>query len=147
MVYKFFDKKIAGGAVQNKNVSNGQLAEELHKLIIRKFKKVYSSLKDNIWGANLVDRQQLISKFNKGIRFLLCAIDVFSRYAWFVLLKNKTSIIITNDFEIILDKSGRKPNKFWVDKESEFYSRLMKSQLQDNDIAMYLTTLLLLKDL
>ena len=56
MIYKFFDKKIAGGAVQNKNISNEQLAEELHKLIIRKFKKVYSSLKDNIWGANLVDR-------------------------------------------------------------------------------------------
>ena len=56
MIYQFFNKKIAGGAVQNKNISNEQLAEELHKLIIRKFKKVYSSLKDNIWGANLVDR-------------------------------------------------------------------------------------------
>ena len=56
IIYKFFNKKIAGGAAQNKNISNEQLAEELHKLIIRKFKKVYSSLKDNIWGANLVDR-------------------------------------------------------------------------------------------
>ena len=92
MVYKFFDKKSASGSgtiLANKfafkNMSNEQLAKELHKPMIRKFKKrhlknVYSSIKDNIWGAYL-SNMQLISKFNKGIRFLLCIIDIFSKYA------------------------------------------------------------------
>ena len=81
MVYKFFDKKSKGGGIANE--PNYQLANELHKPIIRKFKKrkVYSGFKDNIWGADLAD-MQLISKFNKGFRFLLCVIDIFSKYAW-----------------------------------------------------------------
>ena len=67
-----------------------QLAEELHKTIIRKFekRKVYSTFKDNIWGADLGD-MQLISKFNKGFRFLSCVIDIFRKYAWIVPLKDK----------------------------------------------------------
>ena len=75
MVYNFFDKQSAGGGIDNNNEikQNLQLAEELHKPIIRKFKKrkIYSGFKDNIWGADLAD-MQLISKFNKGFRFLLC---------------------------------------------------------------------------
>ena len=96
-----------------------QLAEELHKPIIRKFKKrtVYSRSKDNIWGADLADLQ-LISKFNKGFIFLLCVIDIFSKYAWVIPLKDKKGVTITNAFQKILDKSGRKPNKIWVDKGS-----------------------------
>ena len=82
MVYKFFDKNSAGGGVNIPLEFNKELAKELHKPIIRKFKKrkVYSGFKDNIWGADLAD-MQLISKFNKGFRFLLCAIDIFSKYA------------------------------------------------------------------
>ena len=81
MVYKFFDKKTAGSYIKS-IPKNEQLAEELHKPIIRKFKKrkVCSTFKDNIWGADLAD-MQLISKFNKGFRFLLCVIDIFSKYA------------------------------------------------------------------
>ena len=96
-----------------------QLAEELHKPIIRKFKKrtVYSRSKDNIWGADLADLQ-LISKFNKGFIFLLCVIDIFSKYAWVIPLKDKKGVTITNAFQKIFDKSGRKPNKIWVDKGS-----------------------------
>ena len=96
-----------------------QLAEELHKPIIRKFKKrtVYSRSKDNIWGADLADLQ-LISKFNKGFIFLLCVIDIFSKYAWVIPLKDKKGVTITNAFQKILDKSGCKPNKIWVDKGS-----------------------------
>ena len=69
---------------------NQQLANELHKPIIRKFKKrkVYSSFKDNIWGVDLAD-MQLISKYNKGIRYLLYTIDLFSKYAFVVPLKDK----------------------------------------------------------
>ena len=122
MVYKFFDKKSAGSGV-NTNVNNEKLAEELHKPIIRKFKKraVYSEFKDNIWGADLAD-MQLISKFNKGFRFLLCVIDIFSKYAWVVPLKDKKGVSIVDAFQKILDDSNRKPNKIWVDKGSKFYN-------------------------
>ena len=64
---------------------------------------------------------QLITKFNKGFRFLLCVIDVFSKYAWVVPLKDKKGVSIVNAFQKILDDSNRKPNKIWVDKGSEFY--------------------------
>ena len=85
----FFDKKSQGGALAN-NKENIQLADELHKPIIRKFKKrkVYSSFRDNIWGVDLAD-MQLLSKFDKGFRFLLCVIDIFSKYAWVIPLKDK----------------------------------------------------------
>ena len=73
---------------------------------------------------------QLINKFNEGIRFLLCVIDIFSEYAWVIPLKDKRGITITNAFKKILDESNRKPNKIWVDKVSEFYNRSMKSWLK-----------------
>ena len=82
---------------------------------------------------------QLISKFNKGFRFLLCVIDIYSKYAWVITLKDKKGITITNAFQKILDESNRKPNKIWVDKGSEFYNRSMKSWLDKNDIEMYST--------
>ena len=87
MVYQFFDKKSKGSGI---NEPNYQLENELHKPIIRKFKKrkVYSSFKDNIWGADLADMQSL-SKYNKEIKYLLCAIDVFSKYVWVIPRKNK----------------------------------------------------------
>ena len=91
MVYIFFDKNSARSGVKNEITQNQLLAEELHKPIIRKFKRerwVYSSFKDNIWGVDLAD-MQLLSKFNKGIRFLLCIIDFFSKYAWVIPLRDK----------------------------------------------------------
>ena len=90
MVYKFFDKKSKGSGVNIEVKQNEQLAEELRKPIIRNFKKraVYSGFKDNIWDADLTD-MQLISKFNKGFRFLLCVVDIFSKYAWVFPLKDK----------------------------------------------------------
>ena len=74
----FFDKKTSGSGIKNKNISNKKLAGELHKPIIRKFnkRKVQSPFINNIWGVNLAD-MQLISKFNKGIRFSLCVIDIY----------------------------------------------------------------------
>ena len=102
MVYKFFDKKSQGSGLAS-NKENIQLADELHKPIIRKFKKrkVHSSFRDNIWGVDLAD-MQLLSKFNKGFRFLLCVIDIFSKYAWVIPLKDKKDISIVNAFQIIL---------------------------------------------
>ena len=79
---------------------------------------------------------QLISTFNKGFRFLLCVIDIFSKYAWVAPLKDKKGV---NAFQKILDDSNRKPNKIWVDKGSEFYNNSFKKWLKDNDIEMYST--------
>ena len=70
---------------------------------------------------------QLISKFNEGFWFLLCVIDIYSKYSWVIPLNNKKCITITNAFQKILDESNRKPNKIWVDKGSGFYNRSMKS--------------------
>ena len=70
---------------------------------------------------------QLFSKFNKGIRFLLCFIHIFSKYTWLIPLKDKKCIKITNVFQKILDESNRKPNKIWVDKGNKLYNRSMKS--------------------
>ena len=80
---------------------------------------------------------QLISKFDKGYRFLLCVIDIFSKYAWVVPLKNKKGVNIVDAFRTILDDSNRKPNKIWVDKGSEFYNNSFKKWLKDNDNEMY----------
>ena len=80
---------------------------------------------------------QLISKYNKGFRFLLCVIDIFSKYAWVVPLKDKNGGGIVDAFQKILDNTAREPNKIWVDKESEFYNSSFKKWLRDNDIDMY----------
>ena len=82
---------------------------------------------------------QLLSKYNKGIRFLLCVIDILSKYAWVVPLKDKKGISIVKAFQSILKQSNRKPNKIWVDKGSEFYNAYFKNWFRDNDIVMYLT--------
>ena len=66
---------------------------------------------------------QLISKFNKGIRFFLYVIDIFSKYRWIIPLKDKIGITITNAFEKVLKESNCKPKRIWVDKDSEFYNR------------------------
>ena len=80
IVYKVFDKRS-----KESGLNNEILAEELHKPIIKNFKrrKLYSSFKDNIWGIDLAD-MSLISKFNKEIKYLLCVIDLFSRYSWVI---------------------------------------------------------------
>ena len=82
---------------------------------------------------------QLISKYNKGIRYLLCPIDLFSKYAFAVPLKDKKGTTIVNAFQSILNDSKRKPNKIWVDQGSEFYNNVFKKRLKDNDIIMYST--------
>ena len=107
--------------MKNKNISDKELVEKLHKQIIRKFKerKVHSPVIDNIWGADLAD-MRLIMKFNKGVCFLLCATDIYSKYTWVILLKGKKGVTISNAFQKILNESKRKPNKVWLDKGSEF---------------------------
>ena len=87
---------------------------------------------------------QLISKFNKGFRFLLCVIHIFNKYAWAIPLKDKKGVSIVNVFQNILKDSlelhsHRKPNKIWVDEGSEFYNNYLQKWLQNNDIVMYST--------
>ena len=135
---KFFHKRTSN---TNKgtgiNSENKELAKKLHKPIIRKFekRKVHSSFIDNIWGTDLADKQ--LSKFNKEVCFSLCAIDIYSKYAWVVPLRGKNGVTITNTFQKILDESGCKPNKIWVDKGSEFDNRFMKSWFEDKGIEVY----------
>ena len=116
------------------------LADELHKPVIKKFnkRKVYSQFKDNIWGVDLADMQSL-SKKNKNIKYLLCAIDLYSKYAFVIPLKDKKGISVTNGFNKIIKQSGRKPNKIWVDQGSEFYNHVFKRWLSRNNIIMYST--------
>ena len=87
--------------------------------LLKNLEKLYSSFKDNIWDADLAD-MQLIRKFNNKLRFLLCVIDLFSKYAWVLPLKDKKGVTIANAFQNILNDSKRKLNKIWVDKGSEF---------------------------
>ena len=98
MVYKFFDKKSKGTGITNE--PNYQLPNELHKPTIRKFKKrkVYSSCINDIWGVNLADMQPL-SKYNKGTKYLLCVIDLFSKYVWVIPIKDEKGTSIVNAFK------------------------------------------------
>ena len=149
MVYKFFDKKSTAGpsslermgsGINTAKPSSSILADELHQLVIEKFEKrnVYSQFKDNIWGVDLADMQSL-SRKNKGIKYLLCAIDLHSKYAFVIPLKDKKGISIVNGFNKIIKQSNRKPNKIWVDQGGEFYNNVFKKWLSDNDIIMYST--------
>ena len=96
---------------------------------------MHSPFVDNIRGEDLAD-MQLISKSNKGFRFLLSVIDIYSKYACVIPLRDEKGIAITYAFQKILKESNRKPNKIWVDKGSEFYNKSMKSWLEKNDIEM-----------
>ena len=119
MIHKFFDKKSSesGAAASLVNTSatepNYQLANELDKQIIKTFKrwKVYSSFRNDIWGVDLVYMQSL-RKQNKGVEYLLCAIDLLSKYAWVVPLKDKRGITIVSAFNN-LKRTQTKENMGW----------------------------------
>ena len=138
IVYKFFDKKSIGSGAAAIEL-NYQLANELHRQIIEKCKrrKVYSFFRDNIGGVDLADRQSL-SKYYGGIKYLFCAIDLFSKYVWVVTLKDNTGISIVNAFQKIISKE-RKPNKIWLDQGGEFYNNSFKDFSKINNTEMYST--------
>ena len=150
MVYKFFDKKSAllnkstgsgiAALLANKsaNEPNYQLANEVHKPITRKFKKrkVYSFFGDKIWSVDLADMQSL-SKYNKGIKYLMCTIDLFDKYAWVVPIKDEKGVSTVNAFKKVILKGSEaeskrqiKPNKIWVDQGCEFYNNSFKDFLK-----------------
>ena len=142
MVYKFFDKTSKGSGIINEPIY--QLANKLHKTIIRKLKKrkVYLSYTDSIWRVDLADVQSL-SKYNKAIMYFLCAINLFSKYAWVVPIEDKEETSIVNAFKKIISeksevesKGWRKTNKIWVDQGSEFYDKSFKDFSKINNIEM-----------
>ena len=100
------------------------LAEELHKPVKRKFRKrqVLVTGIDKIWAADLADMKAL-SKENEGVNFLLLVIDTFSKYGWIVPLKNKKAQTIVKALKEIFKESGRRPNKLWTDKGTEFFNK------------------------
>ena len=96
---------------------NEQLAKELHKPVIKKFKrrKVYARFEDNMLEADLAEIQLLSSK-NKNVKYLLCVIDFFTKYAWVKPLKDKKGKIVLNAFIEIVNESNGKPNQLWIDQ-------------------------------
>ena len=132
-----FDNKTGSGINLNE-----QLAEELHKPVIKKFKrrKVYVRFKDNIWASDLGEMESLSSK-NKNFKYLLCVIDIFTKYAWARSLKDKKSRTVLNAFIEIVFESNFKPNKLWDDQGREFYNELMQEWLllYNNDNLMHFT--------
>ena len=135
MVHKIFDKKTGSGLSVNE-----QLVHELHKPVIKKFKrrKVYARFKDNIWAVDLAEMGSLSSK-NKNVKNLSCVIDVITKYAWVKPLKDEKGKTVLNAFIDIVNKSNSKRNKVCVDQGREYYNRLMQEWLDNNDILMYST--------
>ena len=118
----------SGETVKNENICKKEVAEELHKPIIKKFKerKVQSAFTSNNWDDDLAD-MNFISKINMRIYFLLCVTDIYSKYAWVITLKDKKEITIANAFQNFLEESKRKSSTLWVDKGSEFYKKSIMS--------------------
>ena len=135
MVYKFFDKKTVSGVSVNE-----QVAEELHKPVTKKFKrrKFYARFKDNFWVADLSEMESLSSK-NEDPKYLLCVIDVSTKYEWAEPMKDKKGKTVLKALMEIINESNRKANKLWVDLGREFYNELMKEWLKDNAILIYPT--------
>ena len=133
-----FAQTRTGGGVKPGLKWKDQLAVELHRPVKRKFKRrrVIANGVDDIWSADLVD-MQWNSRENKGHKYLLNVIDVFSKYAWSLPIKDKTGKTITDTFQKLVKTSGRKPKMLWVDQGTEFYNRVFRSWLKDRDIEMY----------
>lgn len=115
------------------------IARELHKPIIRKFKrtKIITNGINDIWTSDIIDMQTLASK-NKGYKFIIVIVDCFSRYAWALPLKNKNSESIIDAFQEVINE-GVQPKKLWTDQGPEYTNTLFKKWLKDNDIILYHT--------
>ena len=111
----------------------------MHKPIKRNFarRRVIVNHIDEIWCSDLVEMQQF-SKWNKGYRYLLMVLDVFSKYGWIVPLKDKKGETVAEAFKTIL-KEGRKPQYLWTDKGKEYYNKHVKEVLDKNKITLYST--------
>ena len=135
-------KQKLGLGVKKKNAKNldtwEALANELHKPIKRNFTKrrVIAHNVDDIWCSDLVDMQKL-SKWNRGYKYLLMVLDLFSKYGWIVPLKTKTGLEVAKAFESLLVKN--KPKMLWVDKGKEYYNKNVLDLLAKDKIKVYST--------
>ena len=122
------------------------LAKEVFSPQITKFgrERIIPLYKDETWSAHLIDKL-FLSKYNNNYKFILTVIDIFTKYAWAIPLKNKSGLSITNGFKIVLGGSpqggseSRKPEKLWVDRGSEFYNKTFKSLLKQYETKLYST--------
>ena len=122
------------------------LAKEVFNPQITKFRRerIISLYKDETWSADLIDKSSLSKNYN-NYKFILTVIDIFTKYAWAIALKNKSGLSITNGFELLLGKNpqgcseSRKPEKLWVDRGSEFYNKTFKSLLKECETELYST--------
>ena len=123
-----------------------QLAKEVFSPQITKFKRqrIIPLYKDETWSADLIDKSSL-SKYNNNYKFILTVIDIFTKYAWAIPLKNKSGLSITNGFKLVLSEhpqcgsEPRKPEKLWVDRGSELYNKTFKSLLKEYETKLYST--------
>ena len=118
-----------------------QLANELHKPVVRNFKRRKVNFGNNpneIWSADLIDLKR-IKRDNNGFQYIIKIIDLFSRHAWSIPLKNKTVKSIVEAFRRVTNSINYKPKKLWADDDSEFYNKTFKKWLNDNNIEMYST--------
>ena len=117
---------------------NKILSEELHKPKRKNYprRKIVVNHIDEIFAADLVEMQKF-SKLNKGYRYLLTCIDIFSKYSWVIPLKDKKGITIKNALQKIFNK--RKPKFLWTDKGKEFYNKQVQDLLNENNIKLYST--------
>ena len=119
-----------------------QLAKEVFSPQITKFRRqrIISLYKDETWSADLIDKSSL-GKYNNNYKFILTVIDIFTKFAWAIPLKNKPGLSITNGFEIVLGEhpqggsESRKPEKLWVDRGSEFCKKHLTLYLKNMEPA------------
>ena len=117
-----------------------KFANEIHHRVLRKFKKrkVIIMRQDETWAIDLADMNTFVTH-NNGYKYILCIIDVFSKFAWCVPLKNKTGETILTELLKVIKDSGREPEKIWVDKGSEFYNKNFKAWAKSKNIVIYST--------
>jgi len=128
------------GAKKAENLKwTDELAEELHKPVVKKFRKrkVYVKGIDEILAADLI-KMQVYSDYNDSVKYLLTVIDIFSKHGWMVPLKQKTGAAVAAAFQSIFN-GGRTPKKLWVDKGKEFYNKDVKSSLESKSCSLYST--------
>ena len=140
------DRRLVQGFIEAKHKMGwgikwtDELADELHKPIRRKFqrRKVVSKNVDDIWAADLVEMIPH-AHVNKGFKYLLTVIDIFSKYGWIIPLKSKHAPVVSNAIKHLFKTSGRKPTRIWTDDGKEFHAKVTKDMLKKNNVILYST--------
>ena len=137
-VAKKKNKKITKKYVQE--WMRGQRVYSLHRPMIKNFRRnrVFAKTIDSLWEIDLINLQSL-HKYNKNYKYLVTCIDVLSKYAWVVAMKNKSADSLLEAFKTILKESGRKPEKIHTDRGSEFINKKYQSFLKQKGIGFYHT--------